>query len=120
MGGHQLLLFCAWLTEKGREEEEVAGWPDLLRRVPYSGGCPSSLPVVAGRHGHRHCCATERGGGGRKENELGFWKCVSRRDFDPAMETDNRPMGMNGPDVLAAAGLNMAQAGAPNTGPGPG
>ena len=58
--------------------------------------------------------------GGRKENELGFWKCVSRRDFDPAMETDNRPMGMNGPDVLAAAGLNMAQAGAPNTGPGPG
>ena len=61
-----------------------------------------------------------REAGGRKENELGIWKCVSRRDFDPAMETDNRPMRMNGPDELAAAGLNMAQAGAPNNGPGPG
>ena len=56
---------------------------------------------------------------GRKENELGFgfrWPT----SFDPVMETDNRPMGMNGPDVLAATGLNMAQAGAPNTDPGPG
>jgi hypothetical protein len=63
MGSRPLLLLCAWLTEKGREKEEEAGWVDppadtLLRQF---------LPVVVGRHGRRRCCATEEAKGGREK-----------------------------------------------------
>jgi hypothetical protein len=62
MGSRQLLLLYAWLTEKGREKEDEAGWVDppadtLLRRF---------LPVVAVAMGATAAVQLRKPGGEKK------------------------------------------------------
>jgi hypothetical protein len=70
--GWQLLYRAAQEREEEEiEEEEVAGWPDLLRRVPYSGGCSPPCqwwPVAMGAA--TAVSLRQTGEGGKNEMEI--------------------------------------------------